>query len=519
MLALLTQNSRLNGLEFDDSYKIFFFGAWVADIENFRFLIGDKIIIGKLVTHVRELNESDPLHFKVPQNYRMSRHNTVQLPAGRFFGQHSLNMDAPQQFENIKEDLFNKVKEAMQTIIDTVPIVRPISQDIIQVTKAGNRIRGDVVCVFCPINKIENKKPKVFSVQAFTPNRSSSVYWTIANFKRHLRSHCSPENKIEVVPEEHFENNENVDHVVDHDKNHNNSVPSKTCDDNDELMDIIELSIETIESDENDKNADCSVSGDVKIEALDDIENDIIYMQISDQIIEISKSVIVNNEFTEKMCFLIGKEEKEVEVVKIPGNGSCLFASIVHQVFNISISAEEEKFVEKTNDIRAQVVSYIDENFSRFALALRGRIWDREDEIKKRKPKKKGKSKKKITDEEVDEKCRKFLKDELSQPSCWGGHESLAAVSELLKINILVFQENGLVYFPNSFNPMYTRTVCLAYRLAGIPKKIKTNTISVYNHYDSIFGIESSVIFTCSQSLCGKKKSDEMNDRDLIIPD
>lgn len=50
---------------------------------------------------------------------------------------------------------------------------RPISEEIIKVINVGDRFRADIICASCPENSIENKKPKVVSVQAFAQDESN----------------------------------------------------------------------------------------------------------------------------------------------------------------------------------------------------------------------------------------------------------------------------------------------------------------------------------------------------------
>lgn len=66
----------------------------------------------------------------------------------------------------------------------------------------------------------------------------------------------------------------------------------------------------------------------------------------------------------------------------------------------------------------------------------------------------------------------------LSKSTTWGGTESLKAISELEKINIIIFSEDDKPYFPFEFKDDYTRTVAIASRL--------NETKTKRDHYDSI---------------------------------
>lgn len=124
--------------------------------------------------------------------------------------------------------------------------------------------------------------------------------------------------------------------------------------------------------------------------------------------------------------------------------------------------------------------------------ALKGRIYEQQDSIQ---------TERKLTKEEVDEKLKSFLEESLSKSGYYGGHESLTAISEIYKVNILVFREKDTFSIINGFNKTYHRTICLAYRLGN---KGKTNK---YNHYDSVGGINTNILRQCVQMLSTKEAS------------
>lgn len=94
------------------------------------------------------------------------------------------------------------------------------------------------------------------------------------------------------------------------------------------------------------------------------------------------------------------------------------------------------------------------------------------------------------------QKSHDFLNNELPKQGVWGGSESLGAISEIYRINIVVFNEKGSPILPNDFQPDYNRSVCLAYRLLRGSKTER-------NHYDSISEVENDVLFYCSKYLSG----------------
>lgn len=491
LIGILTKSAEHRGIEFDDCDKIFFYGAYSGNIASFSFLLGDRMVIHRLVKHVRDSIERDPKHFIMPKNFKILRKNTVELSVGLFFGQYSLNSIPKTQNDKLKTDLFKKVEDAMNSM-NLIPI-RPISEEIVKVINIGDRVRADVICAFCPENNIGTKKPKVISVQAFAPPNSSAVYWTIGNLKKHLKSH----NNIEEKKKDNIIINDTADRT---DKSELNISVTSSCD----VIMIDQTAQNTVNHEQTQTNTNLKIEiepiSEFAIGTENDMENDRIYKQISHQMIEVSKSVVISDEITENMEFKVGDETKFVQVAKIPGNGGCLFGAMAHQLFYQSIGTDQitnDMFVERTSELRAQVVAFIEENYERYENALKGRIYDNEDE---KMSKKRGR-KKALTHTEIEKKCKSFLKNDLPKQTCWAGYESLMAISELYKVNIIIFREMDIFNFVDGFNQSYERTACLAYRLAGKPKKTKAGVVLNYNHYDSICGINSNVMFTCAETL------------------
>lgn len=56
-----------------------------------------------------------------------------------------------------------------------------------------------------------------------------------------------------------------------------------------------------------------------------------------------------------------------------------------------------------------------------------------------------------------DEAIKDFISSELSQEGFWGGSETILAVSNMYRANIVVFLEGNEVYFATGFNPEYER--------------------------------------------------------------
>lgn len=86
-----------------------------------------------------------------------------------------------------------------------------------------------------------------------------------------------------------------------------------------------------------------------------------------------------------------------------------------------------------------------------------------------------------------------FVHKELHKENVWGGTESILAVSDIYKSNVLVVSESESFYFI-VFDLQYKKSVCIAYR-------------SGRDHYDSITSITQENVF-----LIAKKLSNRINE-------
>lgn len=94
----------------------------------------------------------------------------------------------------------------------------------------------------------------------------------------------------------------------------------------------------------------------------------------------------------------------------------------------------------------------------------------------------------------TEDDCLDFIDNVLSRHETWGGFESMQVVSIIYKVNILIFNESGDIYFPLGFEPGYEKTVMIAYRYA-------TGSKTVRDHYDSVIEIDQKYLFDCVKHL------------------
>lgn len=183
---------------------------------------------------------------------------------------------------------------------------------------------------------------------------------------------------------------------------------------------------------------------------------------------------------------MIAGEISKIRVCEIPGDGNCLFGATVHQHFHLKVGSDEYK--QRTVELRGEVVAHIRSNLKRYERTILDRIFK-----KHRNDKNSSKT--------SEEQCEEFLSNYLSKENHWGGSETITAISELLKVNVIVFDEWGDVRFGNSFNLLHQSVITLAYRVS---KKInrRDNPNDIHrDHYDSVVKLSDDVLFKSTSIL------------------
>lgn len=163
-------------------------------------------------------------------------------------------------------------------------------------------------------------------------------------------------------------------------------------------------------------------------------------------------------------------------MTRISGDGNCLFASIVHQIYHYPTDSREHKVA--TKQLRADVVAHIllPENFDAFLFTLKDRVYDI-------------KTKHEIID--MNTECKNYVQNILSKNGVWGGHETIIAASRIYRKNIVTFDESGSYYTANNKNSMYDGTIALAYRIGHYDNTGKP----IRNHYNSVSDIDSGNLY------------------------
>lgn len=296
-------------------------------------------------------------------------------------------------------------------------------------------------------------------------------------FRRSLHSkesNCkrlhSKESNIEGISKKQIQHSSKTQHEIDEEV----LEPVYNLDqgDNEKSFEVVNVS----DSSNNDIQRYQSEDEDVVV----DIDN-LMYSQITAQIRELTdrkSSAVPKN-----IHFDLEKTRRTLKLHTMKGDGSCLFRSIAHQL-NTNIKVNSPKIGSLAKELRKQVVSHITENYDDYRRQLMNAIYDRQIDPLCEVP-------------NIDIECKNFLQNDLPKENCWGGQESIMALSSLHAVNIFVFEEDGPVRCANMFNANYNRSICIAYRLAqkGSAKRI---------HYDSVVDISDADVYDLCKILAGR---------------
>lgn len=174
-----------------------------------------------------------------------------------------------------------------------------------------------------------------------------------------------------------------------------------------------------------------------------------------------------------------GKSSK-IGIVEIPKDGNCIFGASIHQLYHLEIGSD--LYHKQVLDLRKIVVTHIRENFEKYEADIMNRIYEKC-------------NKKKSEIEDIKNECEKYI-DGLSNQGNWGGLETVKAISAIFKANVIIFNEGGVVYAGNSFDPLYENIISLVYRFSYRLDEGYAPS-SERNHYDSVVGITDDVLNEC----------------------
>lgn len=487
-----------------------FYGLYHANKDKFRFVPGEKVLLKRIAEYVEKINTDEKKieQFKPPNKYKISRKDTCRLFGATFYGKRcyekknrdkfdNIVLDSEQQLDDhtppeklpLRSKLFRITKEKYEFKYPHLVGKEFLMENMVEVIKNGNRIIGTVQCIFCAAEK----KSKSITIQ-YNDKNDGSYFWNFSNLYKHFKKHSSQadadlnfdevsnkDKELEIYTEYEVlenalpNNEENVEPIVDGDFEELDIIVIDSSELNSSNETIAEEKVVSCSDDEQ----YLSNSGDGTPHVMDlDINSTefSLFEQISSQNLILTNAVYSHSEKKNVMNFTLNGEVAKLDVVKIKADGSCLFGSLTHQLFQHKVNSNNHK--RETKALRENVVKYINCNMKDFLFEIGGRIQEDEEQrdgcVK--------------SEGITEENCFEFLNTLLGRDYFFGGAETLKAITFIHKVNILVFLESGPAYFPLGFNSNNHKTVFIAYRL-------KPYSNDVRNHYDSVAEVDSKILF------------------------
>lgn len=100
-----------------------------------------------------------------------------------------------------------------------------------------------------------------------------------------------------------------------------------------------------------------------------------IFHQMQEQSLAMTSTVLINNELSEDIIFMIDLEELQIKVTKISSDGNCLFGAVAHQLYHIKVDSHEH--IEKNAALRSCVVAHIKKTSVDMSTLYRDAFWMR----------------------------------------------------------------------------------------------------------------------------------------------
>lgn len=442
-----------------------FFGSYSNECAAFEFNEGERILFRAVARHVKEMVAANGLgYFQVKLKGKSAwPHALMRTPHGLIYGNVQANVRndcAPVEIDNaqLQKQLFDKANACItkhKEILNFSQLMRTFTLESITVIMDGRSIKGIIKCCYC-----EEKKA---AVRVYGQESGDKVYWIPSNFDKHLFKHHIDRSGVsseELVAKM--------------------SVDSNNQDDQPYELPTLKSINEDVPNDEPSGEQESVIALEVTPYAISDSDStameDKLATQLTRHNLQMMNATAANSERVRGFINATGRKTNETapifKVCDIKPDNSCLFGSIAHQLNYVKIDSEQHK--DLTRKLRKNVVKYIAENLSDFIPVLKDRLFDRQIEI-----------------DDIDKECLDFVTNELSSLKCWGGSESLRAVSVMHKVNIIIVNDDGKSNFAQSYHPCNDRTIIIAFCNSN-GRIQKTN--AGRNHYNSVVEVDHKTI-------------------------
>lgn len=470
-------------VEFNEKDMEHFYGCFQSSTSNFRFLSGEKKLIQVLAEYAKEIHETDKIKntnsFEMPCNYKFSRKDTNFFPFGLYFGKSESRIKSSKNLiemadvfelskpENMKDVICRRLNDMIKTL--GIPNENLFSNDSVKIINRGNKLQSNITCALCKLDS----KVKTIIAQAETRNNSTAIHWNFGNLKKHIKKM----HKAYID-----EMCENYPPLNSDDESIKPKRMKKKLTASHSNFTTLELKIEptvemNCEDDQIEHGSKSTEDGeklqisDGNVNLCEDFEK-LVYKQMAAQNLFICEKNLLNSDSAENMDYIISKNiSTTLKLSKIAADGNCLFGALSHQIFGWKIGSKDHRL--STSELRDACVKRIKDKFEEYESWFKGTV-----------------------DDCTENECKFYLNFCLPKDGCWAGSESIKAISDIYKINIIIFNENDTFYFHHNFNPDYTRCVAIAYRKYHDTKSMKDR-----NHYDSVVEMNSGDLYKCAKKL------------------
>lgn len=426
------------------------------DIANIENMVRNELK-NWLNTNVAEADFTDffgPIYFANPEEFRfrcgdvkmvkgISDHikSTVETKGYGYFVPGSSRSEQYVNVEDLTSQLFDAALNLLQPYGENVTC--HFHPYMVNVEVVDGKIKGGIHCILCDLPDYAFKKSQARSRKHFYLQHWKGHQWLVSNFSTHLNSHIAKEEDVMAK----------------------DATSTDTAG---------EIASQSIAPDSDDLIVSEMVLGDITT----------LNLSAALRIHEIQMTNFANQnrmQLGECKVEIDPGSTSSIWVCPIPADGSCLFSAIVHQHFYLSVGSEEH--VLKGLQLRKEIVDHIKANVKRFQSEILGSLFKDDTYV-----------------DDPEAACKQFI-ERLPEPGTWGGAESLRAFSECFSTNVIVFNENGDVYFGSPFNPSYQHVITLAYR-------VKKNSYPLLRyHYDSVVKISDVVLQKTTSQLIEKYKT------------
>lgn len=470
----------------------------IDSIKNFTFSAGDIDSVLGIAQYVRQIVETgDNMKMgKTGIGYFKTRKRVIKVidwHREHPTKQKKYPLDCKDLIENYKKRLGKKTFETLEKLncctseeLEKIATLVSVNDD------DEKRVRGIIKCLICQRKSIDTSIGCSLNVVSET-----SYFWIVSNFTKHLK-------KVHDI-DTHAKNKSIKDKAMLPNKKQKNVVPTPEKEASDNKYSKSPENIpeyENIEIISGEKGLKQFVVEEDSINFPETIEyaseQDVetsIKEQILDQISSMQQDEFAKERTIESVQYQMDEKIFTMDVAKMNKNGNCLFLAAANQLYDVA----SDKLTVLAQELRQNVVEYIWKNLEKFRFILTGSNTQ--------------------SLEESNKICKAIL-DALLKPGKWGGTESLIAISEMHKVNMVIVNEMGPVYFINEFSSEYGTCVLLAYRLCeGTKRKVqnKKNKIDtdVRDHYDSIVKMETAQISQCAKMLADRYLASLAFDKNL----